>query len=129
MTATRTTSGPGLPTGFPFALAAGTDSSCFISGMPALGPDGRYRPGTFKEEVELAWKNVVAIAAAAGYELQEIVYLQCVLADIGDYAALNEWWRAQFPDVEAAPSRFTFQAGALPFGCKIEIQAVATRAG
>ena len=45
--------------------------------------------------------------------------------DIGDYAALNDWWRRQFPDVEVAPARFTFQAGALPFGCKIEVQAVA----
>jgi 2-iminobutanoate/2-iminopropanoate deaminase len=37
------------------------------------------------------------------------------------------WWRRQFPDVSTAPARFTFQAGALPFGAKIEIQAVAAR--
>ncbi len=37
------------------------------------------------------------------------------------------WWRQQFPDVSTAPARFTFQAGALPFGAKIEFQAVAAR--
>jgi enamine deaminase RidA (YjgF/YER057c/UK114 family) len=38
---------------------------------------------------------------------------------------LNDWWRRQFPDLATAPARFTFQAAALPFGAKIEIQAVA----
>jgi 2-iminobutanoate/2-iminopropanoate deaminase len=51
-----------------------------------------------------------------------------VLADIDDYGAINDWWRRQFPDVATAAARFTFQAGALPFGAKIEIQAVAGRA-
>lgn len=53
--------------------------------------------------------------------------MQCVLADIGDYSAVNDWWRRQFPDTSTAPARFTFQAGALPLGAKIEIQAVAAR--
>ena len=55
-----------------------------------------------------------------------VVVRAAALADIGDYARLNDWWRRQFPDVDVAPARFTFQAGALPFGCKIEVQAVAT---
>jgi 2-iminobutanoate/2-iminopropanoate deaminase len=58
---------------------------------------------------------------------REVVYVQCVLADIADYSELNEWWRRQFPDVSNAPARFTFQAAALPFGAKIEIQAIAAR--
>lgn len=128
MTIRRTTSGPGLPAGFPFALAGQANGVCFISGMPALGPDGSYQPGTFADEVALAWHNVMAIAEASGYAIDEIVYVQCVVADIGDYAALNGWWKGQFPDPAKAPARFTFQAGALPFGCKIEIQAVAARA-
>jgi 2-iminobutanoate/2-iminopropanoate deaminase len=47
------------------------------------------------------------------------------LSDIGDFAELNDWWRGQFPNIETAPARFTFQAGALPFRAKIEFQAVA----
>jgi 2-iminobutanoate/2-iminopropanoate deaminase len=129
MTITRTTSGPALPGGFPFSLAAEAGGLCFVSGMPALDPDGRYRSGSFAEETELAWHNVLAIAAAAGYSADEFMYVQCVLADIANYADLNEWWRQTFPDVSIAPARFTFQAGALPFGAKIEIQAVAGRAG
>jgi 2-iminobutanoate/2-iminopropanoate deaminase len=127
MTITRTSSGPGLPGGFSFSLASEADGLCFISGMPALDPEGTFWPGTFEEETDRAWRNVVAIAKAAGFSTGEFLYVQCVLADIGDYGAINDWWRRQFPKVSTAPARFTFQAGALPFGAKIEIQAVAAR--
>lgn len=127
MTIKRIGAGPGLPTGFPFSLAGEAGGVCFISGMPALDPDGKFKAGTFEEEAELAWQNVVGIAAASGYAKNEIVYVQCVVADIGDYANMNAWWRKQFPDIATAPARFTLQAGALPFGAKIEIQAVAGR--
>jgi 2-iminobutanoate/2-iminopropanoate deaminase len=128
MTIKRTSSGPGLPAGFPFSLAGEANGVCFVSGMPALEPDGKFVPGTFKEETDRAWHNIVAIVDAAGYSIEEIVYVQCVLADIGNYGDINDWWRQQFPDISTAPARFTFQAGALPFGAKIEIQAVAARA-
>jgi 2-iminobutanoate/2-iminopropanoate deaminase len=127
MSDVRVVDGPGLPVGLPFSLAAGTDDTCFISGMPALDGDGHYQPGTFDEELALAWHNVVQIADAAGFAPHEIVYVQCVMADIDEYAALNDWWRRVFSDGAATPARFTFQAAALPFGCKIEIQAVAAR--
>lgn len=125
MTIQRTRSGSGLPAGFPFSLASEANGVCFISGMPALDPEGTFVPGTFAEEADLAWHNVTAIAEAAGYSIGEILYVQCVLADIGNYGDINDWWRRQFPDIDTAPARFTFQAGAHPFGAKIEIQAVA----
>jgi len=127
MTITRTSAGSGLPSGFPFSLSGDVNGTCFISGMPALDPDGKFQAGTFLEETKLAWHNIASIAEASGYSTDEIVYVQCVLADIGDYGALNDWWRETFPNIATAPARFTFQAGALPFGAKIEIQAVAGR--
>ncbi len=127
MSISRTTAAAGVPSGFPFSLAGEGSGSCFISGMPALRADSTLAAGSLREEAEVAWGHVVSIADAAGYSTEEIVYVQCVLADIADYAKLNDWWRGQFPDAAAAPARFTFQAGALPFGAKIEIQAVAAR--
>ncbi len=127
MTIKRTSSGPGLPVGLPFSLAAAAEGICFISGMPALDPAATFQPGTFEEEAELAWHNVIAVAEAAGFSIGDILYVQCVLADIDNYSDMNDWWRRQFPDISTAPARFTFQAGALPFGAKIEIQAVAAR--
>ena len=70
----------------------------------------------------------MAIAAAGGCGPADFLYVQVLLADIGNYGDLNTWWRRQFPDPAEAPARLTFQAGALPFGAKIELQAVAAAA-
>jgi 2-iminobutanoate/2-iminopropanoate deaminase len=93
--------------------------------MPSLDSEGKFAPGTFEQEADRAWANIVAIAAAGGYSSDAFLYVQVLLADIGSYGDLNDWWRRQFPDPATAPSRLTFQAGALPFGAKVEIQAIA----
>lgn len=128
MTIKRISSGPGLPEGFPFSLASEENGIAYISGMPALGADGAFVPGTFEEEADRAWGNITAIAAAAGYSADDFLYVQVLLGDIGNYADINDWWRRRFPDPASAPARLTFQAGALPFQAKIEFQAVAARA-
>lgn len=127
MTIKRVSSGPGLPAGFPFSLASEANGILFISGMPALDAAGKFAPGTFEEEADRAWANIAAIAAAAGYTAGELVYVQVLLGDIGNYGDINDWWRKRFPDPARAPARLTYQAGALPFGAKIEFQAVAAR--
>ena len=127
MTIKRVSSGPGLPAGFPFSLASEANGILFISGMPALDAAGKFAPGTFEEEADRAWANVAAIAAAGGYSAGDLLYVQVVLGDIGNYSDINDWWRKRFPDPAKAPARLTYQAGALPFGAKIEFQAVAAR--
>ena len=127
MTIKRVSSGPGLPAGFPFSLASEANGILFISGMPALDAAGQFVPGTFEEEADRAWANIAAIAAAGGYSADDLLYVQVVLGDIGNYGDINDWWRKRFPDPARAPARLTYQAGALPFGAKIEFQAVAAR--
>jgi 2-iminobutanoate/2-iminopropanoate deaminase len=127
VTIKRVSSGPGLPAGFPFSLASEANGILFISGMPALDAAGKFAPGTFEEEADRAWANIAAIAAAAGYTAGDLLYVQVLLGDIGNYGDINDWWRKRFPDPARAPARLTYQAGALPFGAKIEFQAVAAR--
>jgi 2-iminobutanoate/2-iminopropanoate deaminase len=124
---TYITSGEGVPGGdWPFSAAVVAGNLCFISGQPALDPDtGAYRPGTIEEEFTLAFANVRNIAKAAGFVLDELVSVHVALADIDDYAAVNRVYRAAFAEVTNLPARLTYQAGALPLGCKIEIQAIA----
>jgi len=126
MTVKRTLSGVGLPAGFPFSLAAEANGLCYLSGVIALDAEGNFLPGTFEEEAVRAWRNVAAITEASGCAVDDIVYVQCVLSTTDNYGDLNAWWRRQFPDISTAPARFTYQAG-LPFGAKIEIQAIAAR--
>jgi 2-iminobutanoate/2-iminopropanoate deaminase len=127
VTIKRVSSGPGLPAGFPFSLASEANGILFISGMPALDAAGKFAPGTFEEEADRAWANIAAIATAGGYTADDLLYVQVVLGDIGNYSDINDWWRKRFPDPARAPARLTYQAGALPFGAKIEFQAVAAR--
>jgi 2-iminobutanoate/2-iminopropanoate deaminase len=72
MTINRTSAGPGLPSGFPFSLSGDVNGTCFISGMPALNAEGKFQAGTFVEETQLAWQNIVSIAKASGYAQDEI---------------------------------------------------------
>lgn len=67
----------------------------------------------------------IAEARAGDCSIDSIVCLQSLSSDIDNDGDLDGWWRRQFPDFSTAPPRFTFQAGALPAGAKIEIQAIA----
>ena len=127
MAHTYISSGEGVPQGdFPFSAAVVTGNLCFISGQPALDPEtGAYRPGTVEEEFEQAFANVRNIAKAAGFGLDELVSVHIALADIDDYKAVNAVYREAFSGVPNLPARLTYQAGALPLGCKIEVQAIA----
>jgi 2-iminobutanoate/2-iminopropanoate deaminase len=62
MSIKRIASRCGLPAGFPFSLAGTVNGLCFISGMPALDPGGKFVPGSFEQEADLAWHNIIAIA-------------------------------------------------------------------
>src|SRR6266581_7874725 len=102
----RISSGPGLPAGFPFSLASAGNGIVFISGMPALDADGTFVPGTFEEEADRAWASIVAIAAAAGCSPDDLLYVQVLLGDIGNYGDINDWWRRQVsrPSQGASPA-------------------------
>jgi 2-iminobutanoate/2-iminopropanoate deaminase len=106
------------PCRFPFSLASEGNGLVFISGMPALDAGGTFVAGTFEEEADRAWARIVSIAAASGCSPGDFLYVQVLLADIGNYADINTWWQKQFPDLAKAPARLTFQAGALPFGAR-----------
>ena len=60
--------------------------------MPALDSAGNFVPGTFDEEADRAWANIVAIAAAAGYSTADFLYVQVLLGHIGNYGDINAWW-------------------------------------
>jgi enamine deaminase RidA (YjgF/YER057c/UK114 family) len=90
---TDTRAGAGLPAGFPFSLACAANGIVYISGMPALGADGKFAPGTFAEEAGRAWASVLAIATASGCGPGDLLFVQVLLADIGDCAELNRGGR------------------------------------
>jgi len=126
---TYVTSWEGVPPSVaPFSAAVVAGDICFISGQPAIDPEsGQFRRGTIEEEFVVAFGNVLAIAKAAGFAATDVTYVHLALADIADYTAVNEVYRQALGDLDDLPARMTYAAGALPFGAKVEVQAIAVR--
>lgn len=118
---------PGLaaaPSPISQAVVAGTH--CWVSGQLAVDAGGTFRRGTAREEAALAFRNVFAALAGAGFDPSEIVYVDVAFVDLADLAEVNALWAELFPD-ERRPARTVYQAAALPYGGRVKVQAVAVR--
>jgi 2-iminobutanoate/2-iminopropanoate deaminase len=75
------------------------------------------------QQTEQVMKNLAAILGAAGASLQTVVKTTVFLADMNDFAAMNEVYGRHFGDHR--PARSTVQAAGLPKNVKVEIEAIA----
>jgi 2-iminobutanoate/2-iminopropanoate deaminase len=92
----------------------------YVSGQGPLR-DGEPVSGTIEEETEVALSNVASVLSEAGASLADVVRVGVFLADLDDFAAMNEVYARTFP--EPLPARTTVGAS-LP-GIKVEIDCVA----
>ena len=113
--------------GGPYSLIRKAPSHCvFVAGQTAHDPTtGRLCPGGIREQTRQAISNVASILATGGYELRDVVKTSVFLADLNDFAAMNEEYASLF--VEPFPARTTVQAG-LAKGALIEMDVVAAKA-
>ena len=84
---------------------------------------GEFIGGDIAEQTERVLKNVAAVLEAAGSNLDQVVKTLVFLADMNDFAAMNEVYGKFFTG--APPARSTVQAARLPKDALIEIEAVA----
>jgi 2-iminobutanoate/2-iminopropanoate deaminase len=104
----------------PYAQAVRADDFVFLSGQLGIDPTtGQIVPGGTPAEVRQALENCRAVLAAAGLSLADVVQVQVLLADIADYAAMNEVYATYFP--VAPPARAAYAVAALPRGARVEI--------
>lgn len=97
----------------------------FTAGQIALDPaSGEVVPGGIAEQTARVLENLGAILAAAGSGLDRVVKTTVFLADMADFAAMNEVYARAFADHK--PARSTVAAAGLPRGVRVEIEAVAT---
>ena len=96
----------------------------YTSGQIAIDPaTGEFIGGGIAEQTDRVLKNVAAVLEAAGSSLDRVVKTLVFLADMDDFAAMNEVYGRFFPD--APPARSTVQAARLPKDARVEIEAVA----
>jgi len=125
-TAVRTEEAPAPFQGAPYSQAIQAGGFVFVSGQLALRPDHAEIVGeSIGEQTEQVFANLRAILEAAGSGLDRVVKTTVYLADLGDFAAMNEVYARHVGDVP--PARATIEVSALPSGAKVEIEAVATR--
>lgn len=96
----------------------------YTSGQIAIDPEtGEFIGGGIAEQTDRVLKNVAAVLEAAGSSLDRVVKTLVFLADMDDFAAMNEVYGGFFP--VAPPARSTVQAARLPKDARVEIEAVA----
>lgn len=96
----------------------------WLSGQIPLDPaTGALVAGDVVAQAERVMENLGAVLAAAGAGFHDVVRCTIYLADLGDFAAVNEVYGRRFP--KDPPARVTVQVAALPRGARIEIDAVA----
>jgi len=95
----------------------------FTAGQIALTPDGELRDDApIAEQTELALDNLLAVVEEAGADASDVLKTTVFLADIDDFEEMNGTYAAYFG--AEPPARSAVQAGALPKGVGVEIEAV-----
>ena len=100
----------------------------FCSGQIALSPTTGtlVGAGDVAAEAEQVMRNLSAVLAAAGCSLEHVVKTTIFLADMADFAAVNEVYGRHLPSGHR-PARATVQVAGLPRGARVEIDAIAVR--
>ena len=107
----------------PYSQAIKAGGLIFTSGQIALKPGGEFVAGGVEAQTRQVLKNLAAILKEAGATLQDAVKTTIFLADMGDFAAVNEIYAAAFG--EHKPARSTVQVAKLPKGALVEIEVIA----
>ncbi|HYY99492.1 MAG TPA: RidA family protein [Pyrinomonadaceae bacterium] len=112
----------------PYSQAVVAGVFVFASGQIPIDPaTGQLVEGGIAEQTEQVLRNVSRLLEAAGTSLARVVKTTVFLADMNDFAAMNETYARFFG--ENPPARSTVQAARLPRDARVEIEVVALAGG
>ncbi|MFL6255649.1 MAG: RidA family protein [Pyrinomonadaceae bacterium] len=108
----------------PYSQAVVAGGFVYISGQIPIDPaTGQFVAGGVREQTAQVLRNLSKVLEAAGSSLARVVKTTVFLADMNDFAAMNETYAAYFD--EEPPARSTVQAARLPRDARVEIDVVA----
>ncbi len=106
----------------PYSQAIRAGGLLFVSGQIPLDPStGELVDGDVRAQTKQVMRNLGEILKAAGVSFDRVVRTTIFLADLADFAAVNETYGGYFD----APARATFQVARLPKDARVEIDAIA----
>lgn len=112
----------GPPNGI-YSPAIVTGNLVFTSGQIGIDPKTGQMAEGFEAQLEQVFRNLTTVLEASGSSVDHIVKATVFLADMNDYAKMNELYRAKFKG--DPPARSTVQVARLPRDARIEIETVA----
>lgn len=108
----------------PYSQGIRAGSLLFVSGQIPLDPEtATMVEGDVAVQTHRVLRNLAAILEAAGSSFDRVVRTTVYLADMNDFAAMNDVYASYF--TSPAPARSTIQAARLPKDARVEIDAVA----
>lgn len=108
----------------PYSQGIAVNNMLFLSGQLGIDPATGTMPESVTEQTELSLKSISAILAERGMTLDNVVRTTVLLADINDFAAVNEVYGKAFS--EPYPVRCAYEVANLPAGGLVEIEVLAT---
>lgn len=110
----------------PYSQAVKVGNMLFASGQLGLNPEtGNFAEGGIKEQTAQAFSNVKAILAEAGMTIDNVVKTTVFLADMADFAAMNEVYASQFNG--DFPARSAVAVKTLPKNGLVEVEVIAVK--
>lgn len=109
----------------PYSQAVEASGIIFVSGQLPLDPKTKTMPDTIAEQAARALDNIAAILEQAGCSMDNVVKTTVLLADMNDFAAVNEVYASYFPNIK--PARACYQVARLPMDARLEIEAIAVK--
>lgn len=110
----------------PYSQAIEVNGFVYASGQLPIDPaTGAFPEGGVKEQTRQSILNVKAILEEAGLALSNVVKTTVYLADMRDFAAMNEVYSQFF--AQPFPARSAIAVKALPKGALVEVEVVAAR--
>ena len=107
----------------PYSQAIRSGSMVFMSGQIPLNPETMALvDGGIEAQTRQVFRNLAAVATAAGSDLCHAVKITIYLTDLNDFTAVNSIMAEHFK--EPYPARATIQVSALPKGSMVEIDAI-----
>ncbi len=108
----------------PYSQGVKAGGFVFLSGQIALDPvTGELCAGDVVAQTEQVMENVGAVLAAAGLAFEDVVKSTIFLANLADFARVNEVYGRRFP--VNPPARSTVEVQGLPRGALVEIEVIA----
>ena len=107
----------------PYSSAIKSGNMLFVSGQIPVNPATGEIPQDIAAQAHQSLRNLKALVEEAGFSLSDVVKTTVFLADINDFAAMNEVYGKVF--TAPFPTRSAFAVAALPKGALVEIECIA----